>query len=146
MNKFETLYATLDAIRKDAGALPTGKARQINNRCDRIAAELKKIERRPGAQVVVRNVQEERDQISARENAIKAVFQALAAGRTLSIFDSKEFRLSQMHTAICKIRRKIEDRALPWTLCDRWISYGPRHIRCKEYWLEPIEHNNKANN
>ena len=142
MNKFETLHAILDAIRKDAEALPAGKARKVSNRCDRIAAELKKIERNPNARVVVRDVRDEQRQISAREIAKHEVFKALQAGRKISIFNSKEFRLSQMHTTICKIRQEIDRRSLPWVLCDRWVTYGPRKIRCKEYWLEPITKTN----
>lgn len=75
-----------------------------------------------------------RKQIADRYNAKKAIFQAMTKGRRISILDSSEFMVAEMHTTICKIRKDIEDKNLPWEMRDQWVEpYGKRF---KEYWLE----------
>lgn len=75
------------------------------------------------------------DQIADRYIAKQAIFDALVAGRRITFLDGREFQVSQMHTQIAFIRDDIRKKALPWTLCDRWIEFAPGK-RCKEYWLE----------
>ena len=75
-------------------------------------------------------------QIADRYNAKKAVFEAMCQGRKVSFLDSREFEVAEFHTTICKIRKDIESKSLPWELKDRWISFGKYGKRCKEYWLE----------
>lgn len=67
------------------------------------------------------------------------VLNAMIAGRHISLLNSEEFQLSQMHTAICKIRKRILHNSLPFVMRDRWISIGDSDVRCKEYWLEEKE-------
>ena len=67
------------------------------------------------------------------------VLNALIAGRHISLVDSEEFALSQMHTAICKIRKRILHNSLPYVVRDRWITIGDNNVQCKEYWLEEKE-------
>lgn len=73
----------------------------------------------------------------------KAVMAALQAGRRVSLKDSREFRLSQMHTAIAQIRRDIQRQNLPYILCDEWVRpEGGRPY--KQYWIietQPININ-----
>ena len=75
-------------------------------------------------------------QIADRYNAKKAIFEAMTQGRKVSFLDSREFEVSEMHTIICKIRKDIDSKSLPWELKDQWISFGRHGKRCKEYWLE----------
>ena len=63
----------------------------------------------------------------------------MIAGRHISLVNSEEFALSQMHTAICKIRKRILHNSLPYVMRDRWITIGKSEVRCKEYWLEEKE-------
>ena len=67
------------------------------------------------------------------------VLNAMIAGRHISLVDSEEFQLSQMHTAICKIRKKILHNSLLYVMRDRWLTIGKSEGRCKEYWLEEKE-------
>ena len=64
------------------------------------------------------------------------VLNAMIAGRHISLVNSEEFELSQMHTAICKIRKRILHNSLPFVMRDRWITIGESKVQCKEYWLE----------
>ena len=64
------------------------------------------------------------------------VLNAMIAGRHISLVDSAEFELSQMHTAICKIRKRLLHNSLPYVIRDRWIYIGDSKVPCKEYWLE----------
>ena len=67
------------------------------------------------------------------------VLNAMIAGRHISLVNSEEFQLSQMHTAICKIRKRILHNSLPYVMRDRWITIGENKVQCKEYWLEEKE-------
>lgn len=75
-------------------------------------------------------------QIVDRYNARKAIFQAMTEGRRISLYDSMEFKVAEMHTQICRIRQDIAARKLPWVMRNRWIS--PQGKRVKEYWLESV--------
>lgn len=63
----------------------------------------------------------------------------MIAGRHISLVNSEEFQLSQMHTAISKIRKRILHNSLPYVMRDRWITIGENKVQCKEYWLEEKE-------
>ena len=67
------------------------------------------------------------------------VLNAMIGGRHISLVDSEEFALSQIHTAICKIRKSILHNSLPYVMRDRWITIGDNNEQCKEYWLEEKE-------
>jgi hypothetical protein len=75
-------------------------------------------------------------QIADRYIAKKAIFDAMMNGRKISLLDSVEFEVSQMHTTICNIRQDIEDKNLPYVLKDEWMEFGKHGKKCKRYWLE----------
>ena len=126
----ETMLRMTREIQKLARDLPPGKGHQIANRCSKINVIIKKIKDM--------NTEDNftSQQIADRYNAKKAVFEAMCKGRKVSFLDSREFEVSQFHTTICKIRKDIDAKSLPWDLKDRWITFGKHGKRCKEYWLE----------
>lgn len=70
-----------------------------------------------------------------REAAIKKIISALKDGRTLSLYNDREFEVAEMHTVFCMIRKKINAGLIPgYTMKDEWRTneYG---IRYKIYWL-----------
>lgn len=77
-------------------------------------------------------------QIADRYIAKQAIFNALKSGREISMLDSQEFEVSQMHTQITNIRAEIRDKNLPYILKDRWITFGQHGKRCKAYTLEQV--------
>ena len=117
-------------IQEIAKGLAPGKRHQIQNRCSRISVLTRKTKDM--------NTEDNftSQQIADRYNAKKAIFEAMTQGRKVSFLDSREFEVSEMHTIICKIRKDIDSKSLPWELKDQWISFGRHGKRCKEYWLE----------
>ena len=117
-------------IQEIAKGLAPGKRHQIQNRCSRISVLTRK----------TKDMNTEDNftsrQVVDRYNAKKAVFEAMTQGRKVSFLDSREFEVSEMHTIICKIRKDIDSKSLPWELKDQWISFGRHGKRCMEYWLE----------
>lgn len=85
--------------------------------------------------------QQTQKQIVDRYNAKMAIFNAMVNGRRISLLNSQEFKVSQMHTTICCIRKDLEDKNLPWVMKDEWIATGPYGKRIKEYWFEAKEEN-----
>ena len=77
-------------------------------------------------------------QIADRYIAKKAIFAAMEQGREISLLDSVEFEVSQMHTQISGIRKDIREKGLPYRMKDRWIEFGKHGKRCKAYRLERI--------
>ena len=117
-------------IQEIAKGLAPGKRHQIMNRCSRINVLTRKTKDMDTEDNFTSQ------QIADRYNAKKAVFEAMLQGRKVSFLDSREFEVSEFHTTICKIRKDIDTKSLPWELKDRWISFGKYGKRCKEYWLE----------
>ena len=117
-------------IQDIAKSLSPGKRHQIQNRCSRINVLTRKTKDMDTEDNFTSR------QIADRYNAKKAVFEAMCQGRKVSFLDSREFEVSEFHTTICKIRKDIDTKSLPWELKDRWISFGKYGKRCKEYWLE----------
>ena len=117
-------------IQEIAKGLAPGKRHQIQNRCSRISV----LTRKTKDMNTEDNFTSQR--IADRYNAKKAIFEAMTQGRKVSFLDSREFEVSEMHTIICKIRKDIDSKSLPWELKDQWISFGRHGKRCKEYWLE----------
>lgn len=117
-------------IQEIAKGLAPGKRHQIQNRCSRISVLTRKTKDM--------NTEDNftSQQIVDRYNAKKAIFEAMTQGRKVSFLDSMEFEVSEMHTIICKIRKDIDSKSLPWELKDQWITFGKHGKRCKEYWLE----------
>jgi hypothetical protein len=75
-------------------------------------------------------------QIVDRYNAKKAIFEAMVAGRRISLLHSGEFRVAEMHTQVCAIRKDIERKQLPYIMRSRWIEIPSTGKNIKEYWLE----------
>lgn len=75
-------------------------------------------------------------QANKRRIAIHNIIGALKGGRHLSLFNSTEFGVSEMHTCFCVIRRKIADgKIVGYTMKDTWRTTNDG-IRYKEYWFE----------
>lgn len=135
----------IEGIRKMAALLPSGKANALQNKCNKVASYARKAQAMMDAPqgslwpqpTNARWDDRRQEDMAAIENAKRAVFQAMTSGRKVSLKDSQEFRTSQMHTTMTKIRRDIENRALPWVLCDQWEQGDKR--RYKKYWLIPKE-------
>lgn len=130
-------------IRKIAEFLPNGKRHSLINKCGKIAviaAKAQAIADAPatgtiwpnqGAATYDARTQED---MAAQARCKKAVFNAMLAGRVLSLHDGREFRAAEMHTIFSNIRRDIERKALPYTICDEWVR--PHDARpYKRYWL-----------
>ena len=125
----ETMLRMTREIHDLARDLPPGKRHQIMNRCSKINLLIRK-----SKDMTEDNFTSQ--QIDDRYNAKKAIFEAMTKGRKVSFLDSREFEVSEFHTTICKIRKDIDSKSLPWELKDQWISFGRHGKRCKEYWLE----------
>lgn len=134
------LMKAIDAVRREAAsALPRGEARRLNNYADQMAVAIRRYERRRSHNSITSPTAEDLStsrQIADRYIAKKAIFAALMQGRRISLLNSKEFKVSEMHTQMHCIRTDIEDKALPVELNSRWIECGTAGKRCKEYWLE----------
>lgn len=79
---------------------------------------------------------ETQKQTTKRTAAIRRIIGALIGGRHLSLFDSSEFEVSEMHTCFCVIRKKIRDGKMPgYVMKDVWRT-NANGIRYKEYWIE----------
>ena len=75
-------------------------------------------------------------QAEKRRNAIGRIIGALKGGRHLSLKDSREFEVSQMHTCFCRIQKKIfEGKITGYIMKSRWLT-DSNGIRYKEYWFE----------
>ena len=126
----ETMLRMTREIDDLARDLQPGKRHQIMNRCSKINLLIRKL----------KDMNTEDNftsyQIADRYNAKKAIFEAMTQGRKVSFLDSREFEVSEFHTTICKIRKDIDSKSLPWELKDKWITFGKHNKRCKEYWLE----------
>lgn len=126
-----TIDNLIGEIRTLSKSYPKGKSNQIGNRCDKLQLLIKK-----SLRLMNNDNEQTQRQVADRYNAKKAIFEAMTQGRHISLLDSREFEISQMHTTICDIRRDIEDKNLPFSMKDRWITFGVHNKRCKEYWLE----------
>lgn len=78
---------------------------------------------------------ETKTQTDKRDVAIRRVIEALKEGRHLSVYDSAEFKASEMHTIFCKIRQKLWTGAVKgYVLKSEWRT-NENGIRFKEYWF-----------
>ena len=136
----------LEGIKKLAAFLPQGKANALLNKCEKIGSYARKgqalIEAPQGSlfprEVHAGDITTDAD-IAARYNARKAIFEAMKKGRRISLENSREFKVSQMHTQIHCIRQEIKDKDLPWVLCDELVRPDPSRRGYKRYWLVPKE-------
>lgn len=138
----ETIYTTvqldadLRALREKAKTIPTINKLRVENFFGKLLVEASRVARLKDEP---QDNQALHDQIAARHDANKRIFEALKAGRHISLENSAEFRVSEMHTQIHCIRARIARENLPYILCDRWVNIGALKRRVKEYWLEPKE-------
>lgn len=71
-----------------------------------------------------------------RAAAIRKIIGALEGGRHLSVYNDREFEVSEMHTCFCNIRQKIRDGKITgYVMKDVWRT-NENGIRYKEYWFE----------
>lgn len=132
--KERQLRRLLNEVRLCAAGLPDGKRLAVNNYCDKISS----IYRKQARKAPLWEDGETASQVIKRDCARKAILSAMMAGRHISLKDSAEFQVSQMHTqmhCISKIVEKMEG----WQLCSEWIQCGTAGARCKEYWMERVE-------
>ena len=112
----------LDGIRKLAALLPPGKANALINKCNKISGYARKAQGMADAPVGVlfpRPVHADYDartqeDMAAQAKCKEAVFQAMKAGRKISIDNSREFKVGEMHNVVCCIRKDIDRKDLPW--------------------------------
>ena len=128
----ENLVRIMREIQEAAQGLPPGNKHPIINRCSKAIMIINKKSNR----IMATEDNFTSQQIADRYNAKKAIFEAMCQGRKVSFLDSREFEVSEFHTTICRIRKDIDSKSLPWELKDQWISFGRHGKRCKEYWLE----------
>lgn len=126
----ENMLRLTEEIKNIAMDLPPGKRHQIINRCNKINMAIKKTGN------MENQFQQTQKQIVDRYNAKKAIYEAMTQGRHISLEDSLEFAVSQMHTTICSIRKDLQKKSLPYVMKDRWIDSGKYRKKIKEYWLE----------
>lgn len=122
--------AAFAAVRDLAQLMPNkGERYRMLNAIDRLSSIVKRagtVKAIPAAQ------------IAAQAKTRTEIFRALMRGRHLSLYNSKEFRASQFHTDIVKIRQHIDRHALPWVMVSKWVRDDSTGRRCKEYWLEQL--------
>ena len=130
----------LEVIRRQAEFLPAGKRNLVLNSCAKLSAIAKKA----GKQLTTAHHRgpvhqpwdaREQEDFANLANQKKRIWAALLAGRVLSLENAGDFGTSQMHTCICKIRREIAAKHLPYTLCDEWYNPGDGRSKFKKYWL-----------
>lgn len=132
----------LARLRNLAKKLPKGQRLSVLNACDRIALTSRKGQAIIEASVGVlfprptqaRYDARTQEDMAAQAECKKAVFAALLAGRKIDLTNAAEFRVSQMHTTIARIRKDIAARHPGLTLCDEWVR--PEGTRpYKRYWI-----------
>lgn len=140
MKTTDIVRATLTQIKDAAADLNPRQARMVKNRCSKVLVSLAKIDAILGDAIDVpfhdpvdRQTPE---QFETRASRDEKLWQALLKGRHISLNDQREFKLAELHTSFCYIRKRIAQHNLPFVLCDRWITSN-RNTRCKEYWLIP---------
>ena len=77
-------------------------------------------------------------QAAKRKASIGNIIEALKGGRHLSLYNDREFEVSEMHTCFCIIRQKIRDGKISgYAMKDAWRT-NENGIRYKEYWFEKV--------
>lgn len=70
-----------------------------------------------------------------KETSRRKIIAALIEGRHLTLLNSREFKVAEFHTEICKIRRMITDGKLKYTLCQKRVEFKKGRY-CMEYWFK----------
>ena len=130
----------LDRIRKVAETLPPGKRRALYGICDNISVIAKKASKQlntahhRGPVVHAPYDARTEEDMASLAKAKKAIFDAMMKGRRVDCTMSREFEISQVHTAIHQIRRDIDRKNLDIVLCDEWKRPEGRRPY-KQYWI-----------
>lgn len=134
MNNEKRLRSLLQEVRLIAGTIDTKHGRQIVNYCDKIGVAFRRRVAEPAF-----SEGESTSQVEKRYVARKAILSALLSGRRISLLDSAEFQVSQMHTQMHLIATKDLLELPDYVLRSEWVPCGTAGARCKEYWLEKLE-------
>lgn len=120
----------------DDPRLPAGIRLLIINNCDKLGMIAKKADKYVQTGNYRHAAYDARTQEDMAEQARhkKEVWNALLAYHRVSLHSN--FKTSEFHTIICKIRHEIEDKRLPFVLCDEWVRPDKDRRPYKEYWLE----------
>lgn len=128
----------LAVIRRAAEDLPTGKKNLILNNCNKLAG----FARVAGKQLATGHYRhaayDARTDVDFANLASqrKKIWAALLAGRRVSIEMEDEIGHMEFHTRISEIRQEIQDKQMPYVLCDEWFYPGGNRSKYKKYWLE----------
>lgn len=133
--KKEQIYKLLTEVKDLSRGLPIGQRNRIINKCNKVVSFIRKQPQND------KDMSEEytQQQIADRYIANQAIMNALISGRKITLLDSAEFGVSEMHTQMHCIRAKIEKHSLPYKLQSRWVEIGKFRKKCKEYWIESNE-------
>lgn len=131
----ESINRICNEISAIIGDLPAGKKNMVINRLSKIKVINTKISK---TMETTHIPEQSSEQIAARYNAQKAILEAMLGGRHISFLDSQEFKICEMHTAICYIRKHIESKGLPYELKGEWFEFAPGK-RAKMYHIEKVE-------
>lgn len=131
-----------DSIRRrlDRLELPAGERRAILGHLDKIdyiarkASKQLSVAHHRGPVVHAPYDARTEDDMAGLAKAKKAIFDAMMKGRRVDCTMSREFEISQVHTAIHQIRRDIDRKNLDIVLCDEWKRPEGRRPY-KQYWI-----------
>ena len=137
-NYDKRIVEVLEAMRRDADTYPRGERNRAINRIGKLNSLLRRKTAREGSEFIEVPGPSSAD-VAARYEARKAIYNALKEGRHLTLKDSEEFRTSEFHTDICKIRKRLERTDSQLEMRDRWVEPLGGGARFKEYWLEEKE-------
>lgn len=133
----------VEGLRKLAAYLPAGKANALNNKCGKIIKYAKKAQAMvdaPEGNLFPQPVNaryDARDEVDMANTAKKrgALFAALLEGRIMSLENANEIGTTAFATLMSQVRKDIEQRNLPYHLCDEWVYPGEGRSKYKKYWL-----------
>lgn len=132
----ESIWRLCNEITSLVEGLPNGKRNMIINRLGQIRVINTKCIKKMQNQPII--PEQSSTQIADRYIAYQAIFNAMLGGRTISFLDSSEFKVSEMHTMICYIRKHIEAKRLPYEVHGEWFEFAPGK-RAKKYHITPKE-------
>jgi len=117
--------------------LPQGKRNAIGNKLSKITIITKKMNKR-NHNMDTEIIEQSSEQIANRYIAKQAILNAMIGGRAITFLDSKEFKVSEMHTQMCVIGQDIERKKLPYILHRERYEFAPNRY-CKKYWIEKVQ-------
>lgn len=134
------ILAEVEGLRKLAAFLPAGKANALNNKCGKILGYAKKAQALVDAPRPPYHNEsfDARDNVDIANTAKKrgALLAALMQGRVMSLENAQEIGTTAFATIMSQVRAEIEQKNLPFHLCDKWVYPGEGRCKYKKYWLE----------